>query len=296
MTGVNAGTTTVRVSSADNSINASCTVYVKIPDGVYYIKNAAVSKYLQNSGADAGVAAKDTSAETKYSQLWKITYVANGRYVIRPMDNTSKALTIGTSGYISVANATSNNAALTSSYLWSIGRDSDGIYFQQNGVSSKTITTYITNTTIIVYPNTYNTNTFCHWSLEDVKGIFLRDAETSEIITPNTVKYIELGESLSYSQLGINYEYYGSLIGGLTWLSSSSSILCLNVDQSDRDRGILVLAHELTHTYGIEHHSPVDNQPCIMDSNRYTANNPDDPTTYWCDNCIATISSNRNKY
>lgn len=224
MTGVNAGTTTVRVSSADNSINASCTVYVKIPDGVYYIKNAAVSKYLQNSGADAGVAAKDTSAETKYSQLWKITYVANGRYVIRPMDNTSKALTIGTSGYISVANATSNNAALSSSYLWSIGRDSDGIYFQQNGVSSKTITTYITNTTIIVYPNTYNTNTFCHWTLEEVKGIFLRDTETSEIITPNTVKYIELGESLSYSQLGINYEYYGSLIGGLTWLSSSSSI------------------------------------------------------------------------
>jgi hypothetical protein len=60
--------------------------------------------------------------------------------------------------------------------------------------------------------------------LEGVKGIFLRDTETNEIITPDTVKYIELGDTLTCSQLGIGYEYYGSLAGGLTWSPSNNTV------------------------------------------------------------------------
>ncbi len=75
-------------------------------------------------------------------------------------------------------------------------------------------------------------------------------------------------------------------------------IICINLTQKDKKRSILVLAHELSHTYGTEHHSPVTGQPCIMDedNNLYEGNDPKDPSTYWCDNCIKTITKNKNKY
>ena len=72
-------------------------------------------------------------------------------------------------------------------------------------------------------------------------------------------------------------------------------IICMRVDQRNIKNSILVLAHELTHSYGITHHAP-RSTPCIMDSNRYTYNDPNDPTTFWCQECINTIRANRTKY
>ena len=227
---MNAGTTTIRVSSADNSITASCTVHVVIEDGVYYIKNASSGKYLRNNGGNVIVFAQDTSANTKFNQLWKITYVGNGRYAIRPMDDTSEALTIGTSSYIAVADATLSNAALPSSYLWTISRDGSGIYFQQNGASNKTITTQVNGTTTIIYPGTYSSSTACHWTLEGVKGVYLRDRNTSEIIPPSTVKYVVMGETLSLSQLGIVYDTANYSSSNPEWISANDGIANVNVE------------------------------------------------------------------
>ena len=73
-------------------------------------------------------------------------------------------------------------------------------------------------------------------------------------------------------------------------------IISMREPQSDRKSSILVLAHELTHSYGIQHHNVVPGTTCIMDSARYVYNDPDDYTTYWCPNCISTIKENAGKY
>jgi len=73
-------------------------------------------------------------------------------------------------------------------------------------------------------------------------------------------------------------------------------IISMRESQSDRKRSILVLAHELTHSYGIVHHENVTGTTCIMDSKRYTYNDPDDYSTYWCPTCINTIKDNAGKY
>ena len=73
-------------------------------------------------------------------------------------------------------------------------------------------------------------------------------------------------------------------------------IISMREPQSDRKSSILVLAHELTHSYGIQHHNVVPGTTCIMDSARYVYNDPDDYTTYWCPNCISTIKENSGKY
>ncbi len=64
-------------------------------------------------------------------------------------------------------------------------------------------------------------------------------------------------------------------------------------------RCVLVLAHELSHTYGIiGHHAASDDITCIMenDPQRYAPVDINDPSTYWCQNCINTIAANKNKY
>jgi hypothetical protein len=225
VTGVNAGTTTVRVSSADAAIQASCTVYVTIADGVYYIGNVADEQYLHNSGADAVVSDKLTGADTRIPQLWKITYVSDGRYAIRPMNDTSTALGIDSANDVVANETTTSNSMLSDTYLWSIGHNSTGYFFQRNGNPAKTLTLQnIGNTTGLIVCGTWTGSANCHWTLESVKGIFLRDTETKEIITSQTVKYIELGDTLTPNQLGIGYEYYGSLAGGLTWSSSNNTV------------------------------------------------------------------------
>lgn len=232
VTAKNPGTTTIRVSSSDGAINASCTVHVKIRDGVYYIKNAALNKYLRNSGGDAGVASQDTSSETKYRQLWKIIYISNGRYAIRPMDDTSEALTAGSSGYISVTETAVSNNMLNNNFRWTIKRDTNGYYFQLYGANNKTLMTQANGTNIIVYPGTYSSSASCHWSLEEVKGVYLRDPNTMEIIPPSTVKYIVLGEILSLSQLGIDIEPRDDPSSIPTWSPSNESIVAVDSNGS----------------------------------------------------------------
>ena len=82
----------------------------------------------------------------------------------------------------------------------------------------------------------------------------------------------------------------------LTGLSDyDNPIICMHVRQSDRKSSILVLAHEITHSFGIQHHS-AHSRPCIMDNNRYSDNDPDVPSTYWCQECINAIRSRVNNY
>jgi hypothetical protein len=192
---------------------------------VYYIGNVADEQYLHNSGADAVVSDKLTGADTRIPQLWKITYVSDGRYAIRPMNDTSTALGIDSSNDVVINETTTSNSMLSDTYLWSIGHNSTGYFFQRNGNPAKTLTLQnIGNTTGLIVCGTWTGSANCHWTLESVKGIFLRDTETKEIITSQTVKYIELGDTLTPNQLGIGYEYYGSLAGGLTWSSSNNTV------------------------------------------------------------------------
>ena len=72
-------------------------------------------------------------------------------------------------------------------------------------------------------------------------------------------------------------------------------IIAIIKDQS-KQNNILVLAHELTHLYGVTHHQKISGTICIIDEERYTYNDPDDYSTYWCQNCINKIKENADKH
>lgn len=106
VTGVNAGTATIS-ASVDNNIQAIYTVYVRIADGVYRIKNANIGLYLATYGGtieqtSVRLLAYSDSGDTKFHQLWKVTYLDDGYYSIRPMYQQRMGL-----------HATSNNVDIT---------------------------------------------------------------------------------------------------------------------------------------------------------------------------------------
>ncbi|HBL84600.1 MAG: hypothetical protein A2Y17_00595 [Clostridiales bacterium GWF2_38_85] len=91
VTGVKAGTTTVIAYLTSNtSIVGYCTVTVKLADGVYYIKNPNDNKYLTatNGGTTGGTSVTletQKSGDSLFWQKWKVKYVGNGNYIIRPL-------------------------------------------------------------------------------------------------------------------------------------------------------------------------------------------------------------------
>ena len=76
-------------------------------------------------------------------------------------------------------------------------------------------------------------------------------------------------------------------------------IISMREGQNNNEkRSVLVMAHELSHTYGVYHHAASDDITCIMevDPQKYDPVDIDDPSTYWCQNCINTIANNKSKY
>ena len=100
VTGIKAGVVTIRAfMPAGPSI--SKTIYVTIEDGVYYISNAFSGYYLQTQGRSVkgftelvqDYKLPSTAAETaRIAQMWRITYMAEGMYTIRPVSKLDMCL------------------------------------------------------------------------------------------------------------------------------------------------------------------------------------------------------------
>lgn len=74
-------------------------------------------------------------------------------------------------------------------------------------------------------------------------------------------------------------------------------IICIRDAQVNNElRSNLVLAHELSHIYGIVHHDPIQGSPCIMDTSHYNGMNFENTDDYWCSSCKNTIIANKDKY
>lgn len=76
-----------------------------------------------------------------------------------------------------------------------------------------------------------------------------------------------------------------------------SEITELNPEKNYEGRNsVLLLVHELSHTYGANHHEHIEGQPCVMSDAKFYETRLNDNSSYWCDSCKATINSNFNKY
>lgn len=242
------GTAVISAALADGS-TARCTVYVTIADGVYYIRNlqnARCLTSLNSSGSSAGTfldTYRNEASATRAFQLWKITYLSSGRYVIRPMNRLASALTVDSGGNVFVQDL-SDSSSVPNAYRWSISRNSTGYVFQHTGLQSASMKPGNANNVITA---SWASGTEFHWSLTVAYGVFLRDITTQRVVNSATEITLELVPSANLSDLNLRTDYFG-IPSTPKWRSSNQTVAEVNQysgDISSKNGGKTVISLEV---------------------------------------------------
>ena len=174
VTGIKAGYSRVTASVSGN-VEKVFHVYVRIANGVYYLKNNLSGYYLglQDSGIEYNTPAKQQAKVTTnpemYSQLWKITYIDQGFYSVRPMHRLNMGLNLSDTT-VDIWGATTNDtlSALLTTTRWTITKSGTGYVFNNYGLSNKAMVPYGLSTSInagITVGTDNGTNAY-KWTLE----------------------------------------------------------------------------------------------------------------------------------
>ena len=169
VTGLKAGKVSITATLSDGKY-ASRTIYVTIPDGVYRISQGSL--YLGTSGSiadhtEAHLIAKSEDGLAQLSQLWKIKYITNGYYTIRPMHKLNMALD-STSGTVDIVSDGGNDALLGGSFSnrWGIDYYDGGYVLKSANIDSNAMRCTAVYPGADVLTDTYSaTNSVFHWTM-----------------------------------------------------------------------------------------------------------------------------------
>lgn len=242
VTALKAGQAIITATATDadgETISATCIVYVKIPDGTYYISNAGSGLCMANHDSTVDddsvfITNKNTTTVTQPTQFWEITYTHDGWYVIRPVDRPLAVLTANSSGGVIVQDF-AQNATIQIKDSWTISWSSLGYVFKHKGLNALTAPTP-NNPESMLQTATPILSVKCHWELSDAVGIVLRDSTTLRSIPASTEIYIEKGDTLTIADLGISYSHCG-VLRCVSWSPIDESI-CTTVISSGTVTGI----------------------------------------------------------
>ena len=242
VTAKKAGVATI-TASAVGAASQTCTVYVTIADGVYYIKNVASEYYLDAGGADISSTTnirqyiKVESATNKLAQMWKIHHLGSGLYSVRPMHKQDMGLHIS-SGDVDIGSigTTDTIAGVTNYARWYIASSNEGYVFQCQGATSDTLApagnSLLTNAQIV--PTVYSSsNPSQCWMLDPVDappaGILIYDTNTGKT-SSYYKRYIAPNETLTLADLELTAAVYSPATNSqsVAWSSSNPTAATVN--------------------------------------------------------------------
>ncbi len=245
VTGKKAGTVTIRASAniSGTTYTAACTVYVRVPDGVYYIQNKNSGHYLTTTGEISGLPDVYQSSKlatpaitTAIRQMWKVKYLSDGMYSVRPLNKLDMGLDVtSTNVDIYTIGTTDTLYGVSASARWTIAWSSTGYVFSNGSSGSNTMqianASTASGTTVSV--GAYSTAANCRWGLTAVpvvpSGLYLYNTSTKTIVT-SAIKYVAPEETRSLSQLSlVVVSYDGSDISQtVTWSTSNNNYASVN--------------------------------------------------------------------
>lgn len=199
-----AGTATITATCVNNDgeeITARCIVYVKMTDGVYYIKNASSNFCMYASNSLVFTVSENMQGSNINYLLWKVTYKEAGKYHIRPVRDISKALGTDDVGSAVIMQYESGS----DDCLWQIQGSEDGYAILQNAQEEKALVpeNAAANSSAVTFDVWDQTAPECHWEFEEAEGLFLWNKPTGKLVTTETDVYAEIGAEYSLLQLGI---------------------------------------------------------------------------------------------
>ncbi len=248
---INPGTVTITASTVDDdgvTHTATCTVYVYIPNGVYYIKNLNSGLYLtvKNGGISNFT---DVCQYRKYSnttsdvyrirQMWKTCYIGYGRYTIRPMSILSSCLDVTDNNVdIYETNPNDDSSSIAFECRWSIEWSSNGYIIKSRGHS--TLTMQVKNSSTVegetIITAAYNTSLNCKWEMSIIAspptGAYLFDTINNCVVvgTPEDSKYLIYNSNNYVTELGFVAILYAGSTNNQTfsWSSSNTTVASIN--------------------------------------------------------------------
>ena len=224
VTGVNPGTAIITVTYKNSSgvtKTDTCTVYVKLADGVYYIKNSYSNKYVNvengniKSQTNVYQYTKYTSDPSRLRQLWKIKYLGNGYYSIRPMHKLNMGLDVTGSNVDIYSIGTTDTTSGVASYAkWTINGVSGGRFaLYNNGSASKALAlaSQSTSNSTNICVQSFSSALTQLWTFEKISnppsGILLYDSSTGSRIS-SVSQWIAPEQRMGLTMMGIIPAYY----------------------------------------------------------------------------------------
>lgn len=246
VTGVHAGKVTI--SAAVNGIvQKTYTVYVRISNGVYRIKNSSLNLCLGTYGRLTSptytyLFSQQDSGFSQLCQLWKITYLDQGFYIIRPLYKLDMGLHAATADVdISYAGKSDSSSSVHTSFQWTITYTSKGYalkYLGSNGIALKPADGAASPGLGVKVMGYTPSSALCHWDLQKQilapSGILLYELSTQSTIDLLSSRYIKAGTTKTLEELDFAaYAYSGNpeSTERITWRCTSGSSY-LTIDQT----------------------------------------------------------------
>ena len=245
---VREGTTVVTATNEDG-YSANCIVYVRMVNGVYRLQNQNSDLYLSvntdnlklsNNATQQTLETITANPLQYYAQLWKIEYLANGLYSIRPMYSLSYGLTAsGTLAIASEIGTTTSLSGVPSASQWTIRYD-NGYVIQQAGLSGKTLLTPNSSTTDganLGLGDYLSSTTANRWNISAAESIsdtlLLIDIENGTIANSYT-RHISPGETRNLADMNIVASFVSASTNAqdITTSTSSANVYCSSLDKS----------------------------------------------------------------
>ena len=238
VTGVKAGKVTI-TAAVGSTVLKTFTVYIRYADGVYYIKNLSSGYYLsaKNGGISHGTGIVQTSKASSTAaglrQMWKIKYLYDGRYSIRPLHKLDMGLGYSSGVVLREIGTADTYSGVGTSSRWTIGYSSNGYAIQKDGSASYTLCAANNTSGATVTTSSTSSTPIFRWTFESVgtvaNQVLLYDTTTEKAVS-NATRAVEMGETLTLDNLRLTAAFVSqySIDQSITWSTRNPSIVSVN--------------------------------------------------------------------
>lgn len=249
VTGLKAGTATITATATDAAGEkhyAYCVVYVRLANGVYYFKNQYSGKYMhaENNGiahyTNVSQYTKGTVQNSleQLSQLWRVWYLGEGLYSIRPYHKLNLGLTVYVGQNVRLYDLGTNDTLSGVGYAssWAIERISDTAYrIRQYGRVEDVLSleSLSASNNINIRAAADSTSTSQNWILEKLDAPPAKPIlyDTGNVqITTNAKRYIAPGQTKTLEELLLCAGYYSeyTITQNLYWSSGNTAVATID--------------------------------------------------------------------
>ena len=248
VTGIKAGSTTITASSRHLMKSQSCTIFVTIQDGVYYIQNLNSDYYLHVPYGDIqngiGLVQNKLLSSQYYGehemirQMWRIKHLNAGEYSIRPMLLPQMCLCVDVENqiFLSDRDTIDSDYFLERDARWKISSTGSGVVITSDVFHKNSV--QIDGDSLAVGANVNAAprmeSNSAVWFLIRIEqpptGVALLDVSTGKILPYSIQLYLALKEEWSLEAKGLIAVSYSSsnISQRFEWTTTDSSIVSVD--------------------------------------------------------------------